>query len=151
MTIVIWKIFVFSKHTHTHTHSHTHVDVYFSVDHTINTYLNPFCTLKRCLKDVSCTLRTPQKRLLYVMDCLTNVLLYVMNVLKASFVCYECLKDVFCMLWLFKRCLLYVMIVVKKYILYVMECLKDFLDSILVSWDDIFCTSYQGHSFLKKL
>ena len=36
-------------------------------------------------------------------------LLYVMDVFKMSFVCYECLKDVFCILWMSQRCLSYVM------------------------------------------
>ena len=50
-------------------------------------------------------------------------LLYVMDVLKTSFVCYGCLKDVLCMLWMSQRCPLYVMDVSKTFHYYLKKVL----------------------------
>ena len=55
---------------------------------------NVFCMLwmsQRCLRNVLCSSGKINH---------TECLLYVMNVLKTSFVCYECFKDVFCLLWM---------------------------------------------------
>ena len=59
-------------------------------------------------------------------------LLYVMNVLKMSFVYYRCLKIVFCTLWMSQQCLLFVMDVSKmSFVRY--ECLND-----------VFCTLWMS-------
>ena len=65
------------------------------------------------------------------MDIL-KTFLYVMNILKMSFVRYECLEDVFRTLWMSKRCLLYVMNFLKmsfeRY-----ECLEDVFRTLWMS------------------